>query len=112
MKQLNEGKKLKAPLIKRIKSFWPERLPQGMTQFKSWVDEIAELSDLPVNDRLRKVIGVMILQIPPNISMCAKRHIVNRIRKAAANQVAAEAIDLVDEKEKAQSKGADSQPAN
>ncbi len=42
----------------------------------------------------------MILQIPPHISMCAKRHIVNRIRKAAANQVAAEAIDLVDEKEK------------
>jgi hypothetical protein len=112
MKQLKKVKKLKAPLIKRVKSFWPERLPQGMTQFSKWVDEVAELSGLPVNDRLRKVIGVMILQIPPNVSMCAKRHIVNRIRKAAANQVAAEAIDLVDEKEKAQSKGSDAQHPN
>lgn len=97
---------MKAPLIKRIKSYWPEKLPQGMTEFSSWVDEIAVLSELPNNDRLRKVIGVMILQIPPHISSCAKRHIVNRIRKAAANQVAAEAIDLIDEKEKAKTNGA------
>lgn len=97
---------MKVPLIKKIKSYWPQRLPQGMTEFSNWVNEIAELSELPNNDRLRKVIGVMILQMPPNISMCAKRHIVNRIRKAAANQVAAEALDLIDEKEKAKIKNA------
>jgi len=111
MKQLKKGKKLKAPLIKKIKSYWPQRLPQGMTEFANWVDEIALLSELPNNEKLRKVIGVMILQIPPNVSMCAKRHIVNRIRKAAANQVAAEAIDLIDEKEKAK-KQSDAQPAH
>lgn len=110
MRQLRKARKLKAPLIKRLKSYWPQKLPQGMTEFNNWVTEIADLSGLPVNDRLRKVIGVMILQIPPHVSMCAKRHIVNRIRKAAANQVAAEAIDLVDEKQKNQS--TQTQPVN
>lgn len=83
-----------------VKSYVPERLPQGMKEFDAWVDEISILSELPVNDKLKKVIGTLILQMPPSTNYCPKNHIVSLVQKAAANQVSVEVLSLIDEKEK------------
>lgn len=103
-KQSSKAKKMKVRLIKKWASYLPEKLPQGMTEFNVWVNDIAELSGLPVNDKLKKVIGTLILQMPPNVSQVPKNHIVNLVKKAAANQVSVEVLQLINEKEKAETK--------
>lgn len=83
-----------------LNSFIPEKLPQGMTEFGRWVDEISYLSGLPNNDKLRKVISQLIVSLPPQMAYVKKRFIVKTIQKAAANQVAFEVISLIDEQQK------------
>lgn len=100
---------MKARLTKLLiwlNSFIPERLPQGMTEFNRWVEEISELSGLPINDKLKKVIGTLILQLPPQVASVPKRHVANLVKKAAANQVSVEVLNLIDEKQKQQSDAA------
>lgn len=100
--QSDKAKKMKVRLIKKWKSYLPEKLPQGMTEFNAWVDDVAVLSGLPVNDKLKKVIGTLILQLPPNVSQVPKNHIASLVKKAAANQVSVEVLQLINEKEKAE----------
>lgn len=89
-------------LWKCLNSFVPEKLPQGMTEFNRWVEEISELTELPVNDKLKKVVGTLILQMPPTVAYIPKRKIANLVKKAAANQVSVEVLNLINEKEKQQ----------
>jgi hypothetical protein len=93
---------MKAPLIKKLKSLVPEKLPQGMKEFDAWVEDISLLSELPINDKLKKVIGTLILQLPPSVAYVPKRHVANLVKKAAANQVSVEVLSLINEKEKAE----------
>jgi len=94
---------LKAPLIKKWKSYLPEKLPQGMKEFDLWVDDISVLSGLPINDKLKKVIGTLILQLPPSTSYCPKNYIARLVQKAAANQVSVEVLQRINDNEKAES---------
>lgn len=87
----------------------PEKLPQGMTEFNAWVEDISMLSELPVNDKLKKVVGTLILQLPPSVAYVPKNHIANLVKKAAANQVSVEVLQTINEKEKAHQS---TQPAN
>ena len=92
-----------------LNSFIPEKLPQGMTEFNRWVDEISYLSGLPLNDKLRKVISQLIISLPPQMAYVKKRYVVTTIQKAAANQVAFETLSLINEKQQPeQSKEIDS----
>ena len=93
---------MKTPLIKKLKSLVPEKLPQGMKEFDAWVEDISLLSELPINDKLKKVIGTLILQLPPSVAYVPKRHVANLVKKAAANQVSVEVLSLINEKEKAE----------
>ena len=83
-----------------FKSYIPEKLPQGMKEFDRWVHDVSALSELPINDKLKKVIGTLILQMPPAMNYCTKNYIVALVQKAAANQVSVEVLSLIDEKEK------------
>ena len=83
-----------------IKSYVPSRLPQGMKEFDGWVNDVSLLSELPINDKLKKVIGTLILQMPPSTNYCSKNFVVSLVQKAAANQVSVEVLSLLDEKEK------------
>lgn len=77
-----------------------------MREFDKWVEDVSILSELPINDKLKKVIGTLILQMPPSTNYCSKNLIVSLVQKAAANQVSVEVLSLIDEKEK--SKNAES----
>jgi hypothetical protein len=81
--------------FKWVGSFFPEKLPQGMTKFNELVDDIARLSGLPYNDKLKKVTAMFILQLPPVVSSVSKRYIIKQLQKAAANQVAVAAMKEV-----------------
>lgn len=91
---------MKVALTKKWRSYLPERLPQGMKEFDRWVEDISVLCDLPINDKLKKVIGTLILQLPPSTSYCPKNYIARLVQKAAANQVSVEVLQLINEKEK------------
>lgn len=91
-----------------LNSFIPEKLPQGMTEFNRWVDEISYLSGLPLNDKLRKVISQLIISLPPQMAYVKKRYIVTTIQKAAANQVAFETLSLINERQQEKSEQVDS----
>lgn len=80
-----------------------------MTEFNAWVEDISMLSELPVNDKLKKVVGTLILQLPPSVAYVPKNHIANLVKKAAANQVSVEVLQTINEKEKAHQS---TQPAN
>lgn len=83
--------------IKWLRSFYPSQLPQGMTQFNEFVADVAQLSGLPDNDRLRKVISEFIFTLPPDMPSFSKRRLAKMIQKAAANQVAHEVLKLQNE---------------
>lgn len=91
-------------LLVWLNSFIPEKLPQGMSEFNRWVDEISYLSGLPLNDKLRKVISQLIISLPPQMARVQKRYVVLTIQKAAANQVAFETLSLIDEQQQEKSK--------
>lgn len=70
-----------------------------MTEFNRWVDEISLLTELPQNDKLKKVVSHLIISLPPNVAYVPKRNIANLVKKAAANQVAIECLSLINERE-------------
>lgn len=86
--------------IKRLLGSLPAKLPQGMTEFNAFVDDVAELTELPNNNRLRTIIASFIMRLPPSMIAFSKWELAKQIKKAAANQVAAEAMKLVEEEAK------------
>lgn len=93
-----------AKLIKWAMSFFPSRLPIGKKEFEGWVTDVAWLSGLPYNDRLRAVTSQFIFSLPPTMASFKKRTLANQLRKAASNQVASEVLKLLDEKHKKETK--------
>ncbi len=88
-------------LLLRLTSFFPRKLPTGMTSFNAWVSDIIVLSGLPDNDTVRNAAAGFIFQLPPTMARFPVRKIANMLIKAAANQVAQQV--LLDAKEKAES---------
>jgi len=71
-----------------------------MTEFNIFVADVAWLSGLPDNNKLRAVISQFIFSLPPDMARFPKRRLANQLKKAAANQVASEALKLLDEEQK------------
>lgn len=86
-------------LFKRIRCRFPSRLPNGVEEFKAFVDDIAELSGLPNNEKLQSVISSFILSLHPTTDAIPKLLMAQQLRKAAANQVAFEMLDRLKEKQ-------------
>jgi hypothetical protein len=80
-----------------VMSFWPRKLPIGMTTFEAWVTDLIRLSGLPDNATTRNAAASFILQMPPTVSHIPLRVLAKRLIKAAANQVAAAAIKASNE---------------
>ncbi len=87
--------------IEKVRARFASRLPQGMTEFNSWVRDVSELSGLPNNLRLRTVIAMFILKLPPEMISFPKWRLAKQIKKAAANQVASEVLTIADQEQKA-----------
>lgn len=97
-------------LIKKIRFRFHSKLPLGLTEFYSFVDDVAELSELPNNDKLKAVIASFITRLPPQMISFSKWDLAKQLKKAAANQVAFEAMSLMKENEKEETKIAEGTP--
>lgn len=89
-------------IIKWFLSFFRTQLPQGMTEFNSFVGDVAWLSGLPDNKKLRMVICQLIFSLPPDMARFSKRRLANQLKKAAANQVAHVVLKDFENEEKKQ----------
>lgn len=76
-------------LLLKLLSFFPSKLPLGMSDFKAWADEVVELAELPINDTMHWTLANMLIESDKLSDAKPKRFYVKRLRKAAVNQVAA-----------------------
>ncbi len=93
--------------IKKIKSFFPQTLPQGVSAFTAWSDDVIELAGLPNNDSIRFTLATMILHLPSTESAKPKHYFVKALHKSAANQVAAYLIQDLKTKQQEAMKAAE-----
>lgn len=96
-------KQLPLPL-KRVLSLLPTKLPVGVPQFESFVNDIIELAG-PYADRdsMTWAIANMVIHLPAGTAAVPKNHFVRNLRKAAANQIASQVfMDIKAKQEAAQ----------
>lgn len=76
-------------LLKILISYFPTRLPVGMTEFKKWSADIIEIvGPIADEDSLRFAIASQVLHSPAKTDKVPKQAFVAALRKAAANQIA------------------------
>lgn len=102
-------------LIKRVFSYFPSKLPVGVTEFHKWADSILDLSGrYAKEDDMKWALANMVIHADSKFGALPKHYFVNRLRKAAANQIASSVfveIKMKQEAEKAASEAAKLQQA-
>lgn len=66
----------------------PTKLPQGLTEFKSWADDILDLYGLPNNDSTHFALATTIMHLPADKGYMPKEYFGMTLIKGAATQVA------------------------
>lgn len=95
-------------LMKRLKSYFPSKLPVGMQEFDAWAAEIIELSGKYADETsLRFAIATMVLHAESKYGSLPKNYFVVRLRKTAANQVAGQVFTDIKAKQEEQKKAAE-----
>lgn len=75
-------------LLHVLLSYFPTKLPHGMTEFEEWSRSIIAMSHCPDNESTRFTVAVMILHMDAAEDRKPKRFFVKKLNKAAANQCA------------------------
>lgn len=76
-------------LIKHLLSLFPSALPNGLTEFHKWSNEVIELAGAPNNDSIKFAVATMILHADSTAAFKPKHFFVKSLKKSMANQVAA-----------------------
>ena len=74
--------------IKRLLAHIPTKLPQGMTSFEDWSNDIIDTYDMPSNDSVKFAIAVAILHLKSDEGYKAKAYFGNILIKGASSQIA------------------------
>ncbi len=75
--------------LKRLLSYFPTRLPVGMTEFNAWASSIIDLTGKFADDTsLRFVLASELMHSDAKRGSVPKNYFVSRCRKLAANQTA------------------------
>lgn len=88
--------------FKRLYAFVPTRLPQGLTEFNTWSDDILDIYGIPNNDSTKFTLAVMVLHLPPQQAYKAKEYFGRSLWKAAAAEVVANVIQTLKQKQQEQ----------
>ncbi len=76
-------------ILKHIRSFFPSKLPTGMTEINQWLNDIVELAGPIANERdMHFVLCSILIHADIKYGSLPKRYFVTRLIKSAANQVA------------------------
>lgn len=93
-----------------VKSYFPQKLPVGLTEFNSWAANIIEITGAFADpDSMKFAIASNILHLPPNRSSVSTQFFVRSLRKAAANQVASQVFQDIKNKQQEEAKAAATQ---
>jgi len=74
--------------IKRLLNHIPTKLPQGMTEFETWANDIIDTYEMPSNDSVKFAIAVAILHLKSDEGSKPKAYFGNILLKGAASQIA------------------------
>ena len=89
--------------IKRLLSYYPTRLPVGLTEFHKWSQDVVDLCDdldsVPLESK-QFVLSSQFQSLPPAAAYKPKHYFVKILYKAAANQVAAQVFVGIKEAQK------------
>lgn len=87
-------------IFKRVMSYFPTKLPVGVTEFEKWSDSVIELAG-PMADKTSMLFAVASILIHADSKHGAlpKAYFVNRLRKSAANQVASQVFQDIKTKQ-------------
>ena len=88
--------------LKRVLAKMPTRLPQGLTEFEAWVNDIYELSGTVMTlDSARFALATTIINLPPTANRRPKSYFVQVLQKGSASEVAAYVFHDIKQKQKA-----------
>jgi hypothetical protein len=87
---------------KRILGFFPQRLPDGMTAFKNWGEDILEIYGLPNEADYMHALATMIMHLGPTIHRKPPFYFFRSIKKTQANQIAYAVIQAIKEEKRQQ----------
>ena len=94
-------------ILKLILSFLPTPIPTGKTAFDAWLNDIVELTGPIADDRAMKwVVSNEVMVVPSGADRVPKRRFVKRLRKFAANQIAASVVQEIKAAQEAEQKQA------
>lgn len=85
--------------VERVKALFPTALPNGMSEFHEWANSIISLYSFPDNDSLRWTLANMIMHAPSEAAYKSKHYFASRVKKAMANQVAAQVVQDLKQKQ-------------
>ena len=95
-------------LLNRLLSYFPTRLPVGLTEFNAWSSSIIDLAgNFADEDSMRWAIANMVMHLPSTKSRVSKNYFVQCLTKTAANQVAGQVFINIKEKQEALRKAAE-----
>jgi len=94
-----------APKLKKalqvVKSYFPTKLPEGVTEFDVWSTDIIKLSGLPFNESMKFAVAAMIINMRKDDEFyIPKRRFVQMLRVSAARQVSGFVMYEAKEKQK------------
>ena len=89
-------------LLERLLSYFPSKLPAGMSQFDSWAESIIrQVGPIADNTSLRFVLASELMHSDAKKGSLPKNYFISRLQKLAANQVAGQVLTDIKEKQKA-----------
>lgn len=75
-------------LLKRLRALLPSKLPQGMSEFDAWADDILDIYNLPNNDSTKFALATAIMHIGATECYKPKEYFGRTLLKGAATQIA------------------------
>lgn len=94
-------------LIKLILSYFPSKIPSGMTAYSKWQSDIIELAGPIADERsLRWAIANMVMHAPSDSAYLSKQYFLRRLVKTAANQLSAQVFQDIKAEQEQENKAA------
>lgn len=84
-----------------FRAFFPSKLPQGLTAFTAWSDDIIDLYGFPDNDSMRFAVAATVVHIREGRAYIPKRYFGLILMKGAATQIAGQVMQDLKAKQKA-----------
>jgi hypothetical protein len=87
-------------LLNKLLSYRRTKLPVGLTEFHAWADSIIDLSGkFADTDSMKWAIASQVQHLDHKVDSIPKDYFVRTLRKAAANQIAAQVFTDIKEKQ-------------